>query len=202
MATLPVRVAGAGLKAQRRQGVAACSPTPASISTLAAGAGRARRPCVSSRAHPPGPAVVSDAPQLAPTLGTPPSSKARFPCYTPSTVVIPRLPVQKPTCRASPYQFCCFTPFPQVLKSVLGHLDTIGLLLRSQPALPRNPKEMRERLEGVLRLSGLPGFAPDELSLLCAILRRQREQEESLEAGQQWNWSKKQKLPPAPELAS
>lgn len=89
-----------------------------------------------------------------------------------------------------------------MLKSVLGHLDTIGLLLRSQPALPRNPKEMRERLEGVLRLSGLPGFAPDELSLLCAILRRQREQEESLEAGQQWNWSKKQKLPPAPELAS
>jgi hypothetical protein len=88
-----------------------------------------------------------------------------------------------------------------VLKSVLSHLDTVGLLLRGQPPLPRNPKEMRERLEGVLRSSGLPSFAPAELSLLCDILKRQREQEESVEAGQQWNWSKKQKTPPTPELA-
>jgi hypothetical protein len=56
---------------------------------------------------------------------------------------------------------------------------------------------MRERLEGVLRLSGLPSFAPSELSLLCDILKRQ--QEEALEAGQQWNWSKK---PKPPDLAS
>jgi len=67
----------------------------------------------------------------------------------------------------------------QVLKSVLGHLDTVGLLLRSQPALPRDTKAMREKLETVLASSGLPNFGPPELALLCNILKRQREQVEN-----------------------
>jgi len=65
------------------------------------------------------------------------------------------------------------------LKNVLANLDSIALLLRNRPPLPRAPKAMQDEVRDLLTTSGMGSMTKRELAVLCSLLALQQRQGES-----------------------